>query len=76
MADELAGYQARVLLVENGRVVTPSEASEASKAEPALDEFLSPLLDIIPIQLYARALANAQGIPPGFQHISKVVTRL
>jgi glucosamine--fructose-6-phosphate aminotransferase (isomerizing) len=73
VANELSGYQVKVLLVENGRLLSPEEASQA---DPTMDEFLSPLLDIIPIQLYADALASAQGIQPGFRHISKVVTRL
>ena len=73
VASELLGYQAKVLLVENGRLVFPEEESQVG---PALDEFLSPLLDIIPIQLYAESMARARGIQPGFRHISKVVTRL
>jgi len=73
VASELAGYQAKVLLVENGRVSSPEKVSQA---DTMVDEFLSPLLDIIPIQLYAEALVRAQGIQPGFRYISKVVTRL
>lgn len=37
------------------------------------DEYLSPLLDILPAQLYADALAKQQGIEPGFRHLTKVV---
>ena len=61
------------LAVENGLVRSPGEPLPANHT---LDEFLSPLLDIIPIQLYAGALARSLGIQPGFRYIHKVVTRL
>ncbi len=72
LAAELHGYGARTLLVENGRTRGPDEP-----AAPAIvDELLSPLLDIIPAQLFADALANRLGIAPEFRYISKVTTQL
>ena len=73
LADELAGYGARVLLVENGQLRQPDESKFS---EEAVDEFLSPILDIIPIQLFADGLAKQRQIEPGFRYISKVVQRL
>ncbi len=73
LASELSQYGARVLLVENGRL---RELDEPISGEPAVDEFLSPILDIIPIQLYADGLAKQRQIEPGFRYISKVVQRL
>jgi glucosamine--fructose-6-phosphate aminotransferase (isomerizing) len=72
LAAELHEYGARTLLVENGRTRRLDEP-----AEPAsVDEFLSPLLDVIPAQLFADALATRLGIAPEFRYISKVTTRL
>ncbi len=73
LAGELSQYGARVLLIENGRL---RELDEPDSSEPAVDEFLSPILDIIPIQLYADGLAKHRQIEPGFRYISKVVQRL
>jgi glucosamine--fructose-6-phosphate aminotransferase (isomerizing) len=73
LANELSQYGARVLLVENGCL---QELDEPISGEPAVDEFLSPILDIIPIQLYADGLAKERQIEPGFRYISKVVQRL
>lgn len=73
LAAELVGYGARVLRVENGSLCTWDQCPEGS--EP-LDEFLSPALDILPVQFYAEALARRLGIQPGFRYIGKVVTRL
>lgn len=72
LAAELHEYGARTLLVENGRTRGLGEP-----AEPAtVDELLSPLLDVIPAQLFADALATRLGIAPEFRYISKVTTRL
>jgi glucosamine--fructose-6-phosphate aminotransferase (isomerizing) len=72
LAAELEGYGARVLLIEHGLLRRLGDPPPAA----ALDEFLSPLLDILPIQLSADKLANAAPQPPGFRHISKVVRKV
>jgi glucosamine--fructose-6-phosphate aminotransferase (isomerizing) len=73
LASELAGYGASVLIVEQGRT-----RSIDAPSEPPLeiDEFLAPLLDVIPAQIFADALARKLGVGPGFRYIGKVVTRL
>ena len=73
LAGELAGYGARVLIVEHGRTRNPGEAPVAAFG---IDEFLAPLLDVIPAQIFADALARKLGVGPGFRYIGKVVTRL
>ena len=72
LAGELAGHGARVLIVEHGRARSLDEAPAAS----GIDEFLAPLLDVIPAQIFADALARKLGVGPGFRYIGKVVTRL
>jgi glucosamine 6-phosphate synthetase-like amidotransferase/phosphosugar isomerase protein len=62
-----------VLLIENGRL---HSLAETLSPAPPVDEFLSPILDVIPIQLYTDELARRRGIEPGFRYISKVVQRL
>jgi glucosamine--fructose-6-phosphate aminotransferase (isomerizing) len=71
VAAELAGFGAKVLLVEAGALRQPGEPATA---EPLPDEFLSPLLDVIPVQLFTDALAEQRLDEPGFRHIGKVVT--
>ena len=73
LAAELSGYGARVLLVVNGCLKSLDDPSQAPED---LDEFLSPLLDILPIQLFADHLANALNLPPGFRYISKIVRQV
>jgi hypothetical protein len=34
------------------------------------------MLDVIPAQIFAEALARKLGVGPGFRYIGKVVTRL
>ncbi len=70
LASTLAGRGVFVLVVENGRV---RGLDEPSTAEAAPDEFLSPLLDVVPLQLFAAALARERLEKPGFRYISKVV---
>ena len=72
LATELHEHGARVLLVEHGRTRGPDEPANPSP----LDEFLAPILDIIPAQIFADALARERGIEPAFRYIGKVVTRL
>ena len=73
LADELARYGVSVLLVENGRLRSPGEMPAGN---PLADEFLSPILDILPVQLCAEVLARESGQEPGFRYIQKVVTDL
>jgi hypothetical protein len=62
-----------VLVIENGHTRT---LDEPPAADTTIDEFLSPIVDIIPAQLFADALARQRPAPPGFRYISKVITRL
>lgn len=72
LADELSGYGARVLRIEQGHLLDPDEPSPAQ----VVDEFLSPILDIVPVQIFTEALAHHLGFPPGFRYIQKVVKSL
>jgi glucosamine--fructose-6-phosphate aminotransferase (isomerizing) len=73
LAEELSRYGARVLTVENGRTRI---GYKRMLVGPGIDEFLTPVLDIIPAQLFAGALADRLGIAPGFRHLQKVVTKI
>jgi glucosamine--fructose-6-phosphate aminotransferase (isomerizing) len=73
LATDLQGYGARVLIVEHGNT---RSLDEPASSVAGIDEFLSPLLDVIPAQLFADALARRRGVGPGFRYIGKVVTRL
>lgn len=73
LAAELHDYGARVLIVENGRT---RSAYDAAYPGCGVEEFLSPVLDVIPAQLFAQALAGHLKVTAGFRHISKVVTQL
>lgn len=68
LASELQSYGAKVISVIEGQSRTRGERN--------FDEMLSPLLDVIPAQLFAEAMARHLGIAPGFRHIHKVVQRL
>ncbi len=70
---ELQGYGARVLVITHGVLRTISD-SPVSNLE--IDEFLAPLLDIVPMQLFADALAGARGVPPGVRYIGKVIEKI
>jgi glucosamine--fructose-6-phosphate aminotransferase (isomerizing) len=73
LAEELHSYGAQVLLVEQGWAC---RLDQPRRAGPALDEFLAPLVDIIPVQLYVEAHARRLGLQPGFRHIGKIITAL
>jgi glucosamine--fructose-6-phosphate aminotransferase (isomerizing) len=74
LAQALQAYGASVLVVESGQARAPDEAP--GPAWPTLAENLSPLLDVVPVQLFIEALARQRGISPGFRHIDKVATTL
>jgi glucosamine--fructose-6-phosphate aminotransferase (isomerizing) len=79
LAQELAGYGARSVLVENGvsQFMPPREPQLPLTASTAkLDEFLALLLDILPVQLFSVALAQQRGLPPRFRYLDKVVNDL
>jgi glutamine---fructose-6-phosphate transaminase (isomerizing) len=68
LVDELRGYGASVLSVVNGTI------SDGSAGQS--DDFLAPLLDVIPAQLFAEYMARHFNIEPGFRYIQKVVRQL
>lgn len=68
LASELRSYGATLISVVEGQPSTTGARD--------FDEMLSPLLDIIPAQLFAEAMARHLGVTPGFRHIRKVVQRL
>jgi len=74
LAAELHDYGARVLVVDNGAARRVSDPPAA--AGPQFEEFLSPILDVLPVQVYMLALAGRLGIQPGFRYIQKVVKSL
>jgi glucosamine--fructose-6-phosphate aminotransferase (isomerizing) len=73
LAEELHGYGARVLLVEHGHTRGPGEQPAEAIAP---DEFLASILNIVPAQIFADALARRRGVEPAFRYIGKVVSRL
>jgi glucosamine--fructose-6-phosphate aminotransferase (isomerizing) len=73
LAAELSEYGAKVLLIENGQI---RDLDQAPTTEPSVDEFLSPILDILPVQIAADWLVQSSGMEPGFRYISKVVRQL
>jgi glucosamine--fructose-6-phosphate aminotransferase (isomerizing) len=73
LAGELAGYGAAVLVVENGHT---RRFNDSPRGDALGDEYLSPMLDVIPAQLCSEALARLAGFPLGFRYINKVVTKL
>jgi glucosamine--fructose-6-phosphate aminotransferase (isomerizing) len=74
MSADLADYGASVLIVEHGRGRGTGEPAGVSEA--GIDEFLAPMLDVIPAQLFADALARKLQVGPGFRHIGKVTSQL
>lgn len=72
LARDLQRFGAKILWVANGRVQSEPGAAD----ETPVDEFLSPILDIVPVQLTAEELARRRGFGQGFRYISKVVTAL
>lgn len=73
LAEELLSYGVRVMLVSNGNVCRPGEVHAQGET---VDEFLSPILDILPVQFLADRTAEAYGAPTGFRRIQKVIKKL
>jgi len=73
LAGELADLGATVLLIENGCL---RGWGETCPTLDGVDEFLSPILDIVPVQFFTEALARHRNLPPGFRYIGKVVQQL
>jgi glucosamine--fructose-6-phosphate aminotransferase (isomerizing) len=73
LARELNGYGAATTFIEYGLLRSPQEIP-ASDCGP--HELLSPILDILPVQLYAEAAARKFFAKPGFRYLSKVVVNL
>jgi glutamine---fructose-6-phosphate transaminase (isomerizing) len=73
LADDLRSYGATVIPVVEGRTV---ETTEEQVSAREFEELLSPLLDVIPTQLFAESMARHLGVVPGFRHIHKVVQQL
>lgn len=73
LGKELDSYGVRVLYISNGILYRKEEMPVQNGKG---DEFLSPILDILPIQFYANHLANELEIPPGFLRIQKVIKKL
>jgi glutamine---fructose-6-phosphate transaminase (isomerizing) len=76
LARDLQAFGAVVMLVENGQVRRVGEPDCAEASIAPLDEFISPILDIIPIQNFTEALAPLRGFGEGFRYIGKVVKQL
>lgn len=71
LAAELAANGARVLLVSDGRI------HDANADIPApTDEYLSTVLDTLPVQFFADVFARERNVPPRFRYISKVVRKI
>ena len=79
LAQELAGLGARTVLVENGfsHFMQPADrALPPERSASGLDEFLTLLTDLLPVQLFSVALAQQRGLPPRFRYLDKVVRDL
>lgn len=74
LSEELRNYGARVLIISNGNTLKENETSPIS--EKHINEYLSPLMDVIPVQLFIEKLARQRCIIPGFRYISKVIAAL
>ena len=72
LGEELRGYGASVLRIENGEVL----GLDDPPVERPVDEYLSPMLDAVPVQLFAESAARKRLENPGFRYISKVVKKI
>lgn len=73
LSEELTRYGTPVLLVENGYT---RRVGDAFQGTPLDDEFLSPMVDVIPVQLFIEAFARQTNVSDGFRYISKVIQKL
>jgi glutamine---fructose-6-phosphate transaminase (isomerizing) len=73
LINELRSYGVTIVTIVEGEVAAVPEPEPVIRE---FDEMLGALLDIIPVQIFAEALARHLQIEPGFRHISKVVRRL
>ena len=71
LAAEIQGYGANVLLVEAGHTRLPAEPMPGIGH---IDPSLTPILDVVPVQIFVETLARERWPAPGFRHIQKVVT--
>lgn len=67
---DLESYGAVVLNVVEGRL------AHAAQPPRRFTELLSPILDIMPIQIFVEATARRLMIEPAFRHISKVISSI
>jgi glucosamine--fructose-6-phosphate aminotransferase (isomerizing) len=71
LAAELAAYGTTVLAVSEGQIVRSDLPPERH-----FSELLSPLLDVVPMQVFAETLARSLGLQPEFRRIAKVVRNI
>lgn len=71
LAGELAGAAARVLLFTNAA----TESGLPVVRMPELDEYFSPALYVVPLQLFSYYLALSKGLQPGAAKFISKVTR-
>lgn len=73
LAREVEQYGAAVTMVTNGLAHSLAEKIDI---KDGFDEFLSPILDIIPVQLFTHSLARERNTENKFRYISKVIDKL
>lgn len=76
LAAELQGYGASVLLIAHGRARAIDGSDAGALGASPIDEFLAPMLDVVPAQLFADALADRLGVELGFRYLGKTVKRI
>ncbi|MGQ9632131.1 MAG: SIS domain-containing protein [bacterium] len=75
LAKEIADFGGLTLLITNEDVKASSRNLHIVKLK-AVDEYLSPLLEILPMEMLACTIAEKKGIKPwSFSRISKTTTR-
>jgi glucosamine--fructose-6-phosphate aminotransferase (isomerizing) len=74
LAADITRSGGRVLLVGSSAGDLPAHPGLISFPLPELPNFISPVLEVVPVQILAYALAKAQGYEPGeVRYISKVI---
>ena len=73
LARDLEQYGVKVLVVVHGHL---HAVQDQPSNQPVVNEFLSPILDIIPVQMAADTLAHNRGFGNGFRYMGKVVTKV